>query len=515
MNHSTVAVLLGCFAWVPPAVAGPLPGLGAELVASSTTGRRSAPQRPWSSSTPEGAAPSPFGTMSVDRPTPEGGVQDNLPRASMPEGGVENGLLRAAPTKPVPRPSAPMPEGGAPEGAPFEGADRPTPEGGVTNPLRSTPPAKPASGPSAPWGPASVAGSGARAGPPRGPKRRFGDFADGPDGDQAALQLAWNGYLRLVIEAIDNDARPVGRSDGFKIANARLGLRAQRGDLVAYMSVDAAIGERETFNDTDEEVAARPRDLFLRYRLAEFASITLGRFKAPYDLGQLETTPYRLFIDLPVESRGLLPVQGIEVEGLGQGRQLGAMIHRDRLGLDPNGFDIGYALALTNGRTLGLALNDNDRVAAFGRVSLFWSDVVQVNVAGFVDNRSVGTGTDRIDEDVRGLEVSALVQGYGFSLQGQLLLNSIDRQTEERADVEAIGGHAQIAYEWSGLEIAYRFARYDPIDVDDTVTEHTFGLGYGLSSLPLRFLLNGTLVREDAAVRVDNDRLAFLTQFVF
>ena len=217
-----------------------------------------------------------------------------------------------------------------------------------------------------------------------GTDRKFGDFSQ--DGGDSDLQITWNGFLRLVVEAIENDERSefIGRNDGFKIANARIGLRAQKGNFFGYVSVDAAVGERETFNDPDQQLAVRPRDLFLRYRLADFATVTLGRFKAPYDLGQLETTAYRVFIDLPVESRGVLPTQGFEIEGLGQGRQLGAMVHSDRVGLDPDGFDIGYALALTNGRTLGLALNDNDRVAGFARMSLFWADVIQVNVAGFL-----------------------------------------------------------------------------------------------------------------------------------
>ena len=500
--------LLSLGAWMSTTVAlGPV-AIAAGPTSSSTTTIRfpeqggGLPRAPM----PEGAAPSILDGLSVDRPTPEEGVQDDLPRAPIPEGRAPEGPVEN--TRPGSDTLRPTPEGGVAD--PLDRAPMPTTRPVRRPPVPPTSPTSPISGP-------TPTGAGPRtADSSRGPQRRFGDFAEGSDVD-SGLRLRWNGYLRLVIEAIDNDdqATFIGRNDGFKIANARIGLRAQKGDFLSYVSFDAAAGERETFNDPNQELALRPRDILLRYRLAEFASITLGRFKVPYDLGQLEATAYRIFVDLPVESRGVLATQGFEVEGLSQGRQLGGMIHRERLGLDPDGFDVGYALALTNGRTLGLALNDNDRVAGFGRLSLYWADVFQLNVAGFLDNRTVGELPDLFDEDVRGLEVSVLIQAFGFSLEGQWLYQSIAFDSEERPDVDAMGGHAQIAYALWAFDIAYRFAQYDPINTDDKVTEHTVGLGYTVPTLPLRFLLNGTMALEDAAVRADNNRLAFLTQFVF
>ena len=436
---------------------------------------------------PEGRAPDGFDRPTV-RPTPERGTQDGLRRAPMPEGRAPDGM-----SGPLTSPSPPS----SPKAAVDDGV--------YQNPSR--PPAGSSRGSA--YGTEGAAESDV-------PKRKFGDFADGLTRDYG-IKIRWNGYVRMILEAIENDERSefIGRNDGFKLANARLGLRAGTGNFYTYISVDAAAGERETFNDPNQELAVRPRDMFLRYRLAEFASITVGRFKAPYDLGQLEATAFRVFIDLPLESRGVLPTQGLQVEGMGQGRQLGAMIHRDRLGLDPDGFDLGYALALTNGRTLGLAFNDNDRVAAFGRVSAYWADVFQLNLAGFLDNRTVGTLPDLFDEDVRGAEVSALIQAGGFSLEGQFLYHHIGFDAPGRPNVEAIGAHGQLAYAYGGFQVAYRFAYYDPINTDDSVTEHTAGLAYSAPALPLRFILNGTLAVEDSSIRVDNNRLAFLTQFIF
>ena len=116
---------------------------------------------------------------------------------------------------------------------------------------------------------------------------------------------------------------------------------------------------------------------------------------------------------------------------------------------------------------------------------------------------------------MRGIEVSALIQLFDFSLEGQFLYQNTEFDTEDRADVEALGAHGQIAYSIAGFQVAYRFGYYDPINDDDAVTEHTVGLGYALSALPLRLMLNGTIALEEGAVRADNNRLAFLTQFVF
>ncbi|MEM7675733.1 MAG: hypothetical protein AAF449_06980 [Myxococcota bacterium] len=388
---------------------------------------------------------------------------------------------------------------------PFDAA--PMPEGGVQNPLlapaRGSPTDLPPIGPT----PAAITSN-------LDGGRRFGDYANGPSAP-VDLDFSWNGYLRLIVEAVENDARSafVGRNDGFKVANARVGLRIARGNFIAYLSADSAVGQQETFNDPDQDFVIRPRDLLIRYRLADFASMTVGRFKTPYDLGQLETTPYRLFIDQPVASRGVLPTQGLPIDGIGQGRQLGAMIHCTRLGLDLAGFDVGYALAITNGRTLEFALNDNDRVAGFGRLSLYWKRAIQLNVAGFYDNRTVGDVPAVFDEDVRGIEVSTVIGIDDFNIEGQLLYQSTEGSGPA---IESWGAHGQIAYTVGrGFQLAYRFSYYDPINVDDAVSEHTAGVSYSTPHLPLRFVLNGTLVLEQSNVRVDNNRLAFLTQFVF
>ncbi len=334
------------------------------------------------------------------------------------------------------------------------------------------------------------------------------------------MALRWNGYLRAVTEFIENDPRStfIGRNDGFKLINARLGVRASKGNFFSYVSFDAAAGERERFNDPNVRFGMRLRDAYLAYDLSQYADIFAGRFKTPYDLASLKATGALTFIDRPVYSRGVLPGTGFEVEGMQQGRQLGVMVGKSRIGLSEDGFDIGYALALTNGNTAGLALNDNDRPALFGRVSAHYGEIATLNVGGFTDARTVGELPDLFDEDVSGTEVSAHVHVFDFDLEAQLLFitTSFDGA---RPSVNSLGLHAQWAYTIWGVTFAYRFAWYEPnttdLDDADQRTEHTIGVAYGLEGLPLTFILNGTVAGEQQGRQVDNNRLALLAQFIF
>ncbi|MEQ9500365.1 MAG: porin [Deltaproteobacteria bacterium] len=334
------------------------------------------------------------------------------------------------------------------------------------------------------------------------------------------MALRWNGYLRAVTEFIENDPRStfIGRNDGFKLINARLGVRASKGNFFSYVSFDAAAGERERFNDPNVRFGMRLRDAYLAYDLSQYADVFAGRFKTPYDLASLKATGALTFIDRPVYSRGVLPGTGFEVEGMQQGRQLGVMVGKTRIGLSEDGFDIGYALALTNGNTGSLALNDNDRPALFGRVSGHYGDIATLNVGGFTDARTVGDLPDLFDEDVSGTEVSAHVHVFDFDLEAQLLFitTSFDGA---RPSVNSLGLHAQWAYTIWGVTFAYRFAWYEPnttdLDDADQRTEHTIGVAYGLEGLPLTFILNGTVAGEQQGRQVDNNRLALLAQFIF
>lgn len=347
---------------------------------------------------------------------------------------------------------------------------------------------------------------------------RFGDYS----GARAlGIDLSWNGYVRLAGELVENpeDVPFVGRNDGFKLGNARVGLRAEKDFLTAYISLEAAAGEGQGFNDPNEEFRVRLRDAFLRFDLGRFALISAGRFKTPYDLGSLKATVRRTFIDLPIESRGVLATQGFEQDGLTQGRQLGLMIHRDRIGLTDDGFDLGYALAVTNGNTGNRLFNDNDAPAAFARLSLLWGPWVQLNVAGFLDGQTTGDLPDLFDEEITGAEASLIVEVMGVLIEGQVLLQNRSFGTSGQPDVFSFGWHAQASYTIGPFELGYRYATLEPNTEDlesfDQVSEHTASVVFRLKEMPLSFFLNGTLVEEQEGRSLANNRLAALAQFTF
>lgn len=337
---------------------------------------------------------------------------------------------------------------------------------------------------------------------------------------KSKLRFSFDGYLKVIGEVVENDpfSTFIGRNDGFRVGNARIGINAAYGeDLLAYISLEASVPRSEDFNQPNAELTVGPRDLFLAYQLSRHAQITLGRFKAPYDIGELESEGDRTFIDVPLESRGVAPTQGFELAGMRQGRQIGLMLSRQRLGLSDDGFDIGYAIALTNGRTETLALNDNDRPAGFARFSLYFSKWVALNVGGFTDTRTTGELPNLFEEEVKGLEGSLIVRLGDLRIEGQLLYQRTTFPTAQTPRVNSLGFHAQWSYRIWNLEAAYRFAYFDPnhrFDVD-SVNEHTLGLSYYVGEVPLRFTINATLAQEQRGRELENNRLSALAQYNF
>lgn len=349
---------------------------------------------------------------------------------------------------------------------------------------------------------------------------RFGDYSDASAG-ALGLNLRWNGYLRFAGELVENDelAQTVGRTDGFKLANARIGLAAELGALFAYVSLEAAAGEADGINDPNQQMRVRLRDAYMRVQMSRLARITAGRFKSPYDLGNLKATVRRTFIDLPLESRGVLATQGYEQAGLSQGRQLGLMLHSEKVGLSDDGFDLGYALALTNGNTGDRLFNDSDSPAVFARLSLLWAEWVQLNFAGFLDRRTTGDLPDLFEEEAMGAEGSLVVAIESFYFEAQVLLQTTSFPTAGQPDVFAYGGHAQVSYAIGPFELGYRFSMLEPntddLRSDDLVMEHGASVVFRFEDLPLSLFLNGTLVEEQSGRQLSNNRLAALAQLTF
>jgi hypothetical protein len=349
------------------------------------------------------------------------------------------------------------------------------------------------------------------------------------------LAFSYDGYVKVIAETIQTDQTGIisGRNNGFRLGNARLGFLAMYdNNLRAYISIDASVGNNEDINfinNTNQTLTVGPRDAYLAYDITRHASVRVGRFKAPYDISILQDEGGRIFIDLPVETRGVDPTQGFLTVGLRQDREIGVMLHRERLGFTKDGFDLGYALALTNGRTEEVVLNDNNQLAGFARFSLYWGSVINVNVGGFTDTVTVGSQPNLFDQEVKGFEASAVVRIADLRLEGQYLIQRTDFQTTGEPHVNSQGFHAQASYRFTsgcltGFEAAYRFAFYDPNQRFSVrqVNEHTLGVSYYLVTLPLRVTANYTFAGEPnggflagSDGLISNNRFAGLLQFNF
>jgi hypothetical protein len=337
---------------------------------------------------------------------------------------------------------------------------------------------------------------------------------------RSKFHYSFDGYLKVIAEWIQSDAAApyVGQNGGFRIGNARLGfLAAYEDNLRAYISIDATITDDTDINTVNAPLAVGPRDAFFAYDLSRHAGLTVGRFKAPFDLSTLQDEGGRIFIDTPVESRGINAQQGFPLVGLTQDRQMGLMLARERLGLSSDGFDIGYAIALTNGRTTNLSLNDNNRPAGYSRFSFYWGRWFTVNLGGFTDTRTTGMQPNLFDEEYKGAEASAVAYLADLRLEAEGIIQRADYPTAGAPHVNSYGTHAQASYRFLGFEAAYRYAFYRPnhrFEVQD-VTEHTFGLSYYASSLPLRFTVNGTLVHNEPGRQINNNRIGAMTVMNF
>ncbi|MBI2376001.1 MAG: hypothetical protein HYV07_18555 [Deltaproteobacteria bacterium] len=335
--------------------------------------------------------------------------------------------------------------------------------------------------------------------------------------EAAKIEVAVGGYVRVVAEAIENDALTyIGRNDGFRLADARIEIGASYGEKTrGEISVEGAVASAEARNDPNAKLSVGLRDAWLEYDFTKKLQLRIGRFKAPYDSGELEATEERVLIDAPLESRGVRATQGLETEGLSVGRQLGMMLHKERLGYSKDGFDMGYAFALTNGRTGNLALNDNESVAGFARISAFVGPWVALSAAGYLDGRTVGELPNLYEENAMGLELSLKLTLDDLTVEGQALLQNTEFVTSEVDDIMAFGFHGQFSYRIWDLRFAYRYGWYDPNDRFDLdqVSEHTVGIAYLPKDTPLVFSLEGTLADEQRDLA--NNRLDALAQLKF
>lgn len=343
------------------------------------------------------------------------------------------------------------------------------------------------------------------------------------EGRNHLWHLDISGYVRAGYRAIENDPNGVfGLYDGFGVANARLTVEGSMKSLGFKLALDGAVDRNDDDNDPNSEVVTRLKDANIHWQPLDALRLTLGQFKPPHDVEETYSTSDLLFIDRSVGSRGVRNVEGPNVSGLSVGREVGIMLGTDHLHFsgepgERKGFGVSYGLAVTNGHSASHALNDNNKVAFYGRAALHWADLVTLGGGYYHNDRTLGLVPDTIDESVDGWTGDVTFTGWGVTVIGSVMGHTVSRpDIDVDPESTALAYQASIAYKepFLGFQPAFRFGYLDPDEVSDdrdAVTHMTFALNYR-PDYPIAVMLNYTLAQEKDDAALPNNRFDAMLQ---
>lgn len=417
---------------------------------------------------------------------------------------------------PVGMPSGPMPE--VPE----------VPDGGRAAPASGVPEEdepEPASGPMPPTSVAPVAPVAAM--PPvlavRGSEKGFG----------------WRpfGYLRVQLDQVqdDDDVAFVGRSDGFSLQNARLGVRGALGERVDFeVSIDGAVDERDRVNTPNGRLRVGLRDAFadfhltpLRWFAPRSLTVRAGRFEALFDPDGYDGDTERAFVDRALESHGVSATQGWETAGLPPGRSLGVAARwvawqRAAAGAEPSSSSqepssassVLAEVAVQNGAGEFASANDNGALAISAALRWIAAERGWAQLAARRNTRTEGDLPFQQEERDTALSLGAGVRVGPLRLAAGGILQTTTFLTTSGPAQRAWGAHGQAMWRLSfdaldGVELGYRFAILDPSNqvVTDRLMEHTAGVVVPISALRTRVQLDATHAVEQSGRALSNDRV--------
>jgi len=326
------------------------------------------------------------------------------------------------------------------------------------------------------------------------------------------------GYLRAAAAFVRDDPSVafVGRSDGFELQNARLGVRGALADRARFdLSIDGAIDERDHLNDPNGTLRVGLRDAFVDVA-AGGLDVRIGRFEIAFDPDDLDGDLHpnwmrrRPFVDRSLVSRGVRATEGWEADGLPPGRSIGVAVRRDA---PDDRAGVGFEVAAQNGAHEFASDNDNDQVAL--SAALLASLPAGGAVVGGVrwNPRSEGDLPLRQDETDLAASLGARLAAGPVALGGGVVLVRTTFGTTGGPAANAFGVHAQAMIQIvpgaNPVALGYRFAILDPssLVLTDRVMEHSAGAVMAIPALRLRLQLGATLVVEQAARALANDRL--------
>lgn len=364
--------------------------------------------------------------------------------------------------------------------------------------------------------------------------------ASGPPAAESPVEgrpsVEWEpfGYLRAQWAGVqqDDDVAFVGRSDGFSLQNARVGVRGALGARVRFeLSLDGAVDERERVNTPNGRLRVGLRDAFVDLRelapelipLPVALSLRVGRFEAWFDPDGYDGDTERAFVDRALESHGVSATEGWETSGLPPGRSIGVAAHlrfwpkRDGGALD-EALQLRGEAAVMNGAGEFASGNDNDALALSAALRLVKPERGWLQAAVRRNPRTEGDLPFQQEEVDTAFSLGGGVSLGPVTVAGGGVLQYTRFSTTGGPRQRAWGAHGQamvrVLKGARPLDAGYRFAALDPssLVVTDRLMEHTAGLVLGLEALRARLQLNVTHAVEQEARQLSNDRAELLLE---
>jgi len=313
--------------------------------------------------------------------------------------------------------------------------------------------------------------------------------------------------------AVQNDPNVqfVGRDDGFELQNARIGMRGNLGDHMAFViALDGAVDERAQ-NQVQGKLRVGLRDAFTDVAPGGLFVVRAGYFLPWVDPEALVADTERELVDHPLESRGMRSTEGWYTPGLPPGRSMGVALHLDP-GPVKDGVAMGFEVAVQNGADEFATNNDNDMPAVSAAAVVRMPGDSFVIAALRWNPRTVGDLPFRQDEtDYQGT-LGARVTLGPVRLGGGLIVQRTIFESTAGPEQDAYGAHAQLFVKIPStypLAIGYRFAILDPSSLitTDRVMEHTVGAVMSVPSYRMRVQLQLVHVEEQADRDLSNDRV--------
>ncbi|MDB4963703.1 MAG: hypothetical protein JWP01_3702 [Myxococcales bacterium] len=328
-----------------------------------------------------------------------------------------------------------------------------------------------------------------------------------------AEKFTWEpfGFLRLQYRIVLNDPNVafIGRSDGFELQNARVGVLGALGDRVRYVfAIEGAVDERSHVNVPDGRLRVGLKDAFADVALGGSLTVRAGYFETLVD-PDLDAENQRDFVDYAIESRGVRSTEGYQASGLTPGRSLGAALRLAPIVTDASGPKVGFEIAVQNGANEYASDNDNDTPAASASVFARLANQGWVVASARFNRRTVDELPQQKDEDdlqaTLGAKIFAGPVGIGV---GAAFVRTMFPTTGGPVE-NAYGAHAQLMIKTgTRLAVGYRFGILDPssLFVTDRVMEHTAGVVLAVPAYRMRVHVQVTHVAEQGARALTNDR---------